>query len=109
MVFIGLRQLTAWSIPGHLLRGGWPIATKGTAKTLWLQADKHLTPADRQVLEHNPVIKAVKGIDTPLTCVACGMLSIFSINRGKTHVVAQDAPRSSSLARSSMISFSGGI
>src|SRR6266545_4942271 len=74
IVFIGLRKRTTGSIPGQLLRGGWITTTRGATETLWVEADKHLTPAHRQVLEHNPVIKAVKGIDPPLTCVACGML-----------------------------------
>ena len=43
-------------------------------KPLWLEANKHFTPAYWQVLEQNRVIKAVKGINPPLTCVACRMV-----------------------------------
>ena len=44
-----------------------------------------------------------------LFCMVDDIMGIFSINRGASHVLTQEAPRLSSLARSSMISLSGGI
>jgi len=43
-------------------------------ETLWVEADKHLTPAHRQVLANPSSRQGAKRIDPPLTCVACGML-----------------------------------
>jgi hypothetical protein len=75
MFFVRFRKRTAWSIPCYLLRGGRSITAKRTAKSFRLQADKDLTTTNRQVLERNPVIKAIKGADTTLTFVTGGVLN----------------------------------
>src|SRR5206468_2297574 len=72
--FIGLRKHTARTIPRQFLCGGCPTGTIETPKALRLEANKHLTPTDWQMLEHDPVIQTIKGVDTPLTYMAGGMV-----------------------------------